>query len=625
MTPRLRSRRRSIFVLAALVTGALADARAFAEAERVVAFDADVTVNVDGSMRVVETIRVHGDGAKIDHGIYRDLPTRVRGFFNAYRSFDVLDVSRDGRPEPYTVVTRDDDTRVQIGDPSVHLGPGDFTYTLTYRTDGQLRFFADHDELYWNVTGNAWELAIDAASAVVHLPAGASAHLGAFEGYTGRSGSKEHALLTALRGGDATFTTARPLARREGLTIVLGWPPGFVRAPTDAARRATFWHDNGVLVGALVGVLFLLGYFLVAWWRVGRGPPAGPIVPRATPPEDLSPAALRYVRNMRSDDLTFAAALVSLADKGQVLIAPDRDGTYTVRRARADAASLPPEERAVTATLFRGAETVRLGGSNVGPAVKARRALDAALAETYRGRYFARHGHVVRGGVLVSLGVLVTLALSTRGAGRGLCAFLTLWLAFWSLGVTLLGKAVVGAWRKAARGDFRVGLTAGATFFTLFATPFFVGEVAVLVTYGATSSELAALLLALTLVIDALLILYLPAPTALGRSALDDAAGYAAFLTGGAAGRGAAVPAGAFGYAVALGVVDAWTRGLIATTDTVRSSPPLLWNDPVWSGTSYGTFASSFSAAVSSSSGTSGSGGGGSSGGGGGGGGGGGW
>jgi hypothetical protein len=623
MPPRLRSRRRSIFVLAALVIGALADARAFAEAERVVAFDADLTVNADGSMRVVETIHVHGEGAKIDHGIYRDLPTHVRGFFNTYRSFEVLDVSRDGRPEPYTVVARDDDVHVQIGDPNVHLGPGDFTYTLTYRADGQLRFFADHDELYWNVTGTAWELAIDAASAVVHLPEGASARLGAFEGYTGRSGSKERALLTELRGDAATFTTTRPLERHEGLTIVLGWPKGFVKAPSDEARSAAFWRDNAVLVGALAGALLLLSYFLVAWWRVGRGPPAGPIVPCATPPEDLSPAALRYVKNMRSDDVTFAAALVSLADKGQVLIAPDGGDTYTVRRARADAASLPPEERVVAETIFLDGETVHLGGSNVSQVANARRAMDAALAATYRGRYFTRNGRVAFGGVLVSLGVLAMLALSARGEGRGLSAFLTVWLAFWSMGVFVLGNAVVGAWQRAAKGHYRVGMVT-ATVLTLFALPFFAGEVGVLVIYGATLSELAALLLALTLVVDALLILLMPAPTPLGRSVLDAAAGYEAFLTSGAAGRGDATRTAAFGYAVALGVVDAWTRGLVAATDAFRS-PSHLWNDPAWSGTSYGDFASSFASAVSSSSGASGSGGGGSSGGGGGGGGGGGW
>jgi hypothetical protein len=45
---------------------------------------------------------------------------------------------------------------------------------LRYRVANGLRFFEDHDELYWNVTGDAWEVPIESASATVHLPTGGS-------------------------------------------------------------------------------------------------------------------------------------------------------------------------------------------------------------------------------------------------------------------------------------------------------------------------------------------------------------------------------------------------------------------------------------------------------------------
>ena len=52
------------------------DAKAqFNNAERIISFDSDITVNEDASMMVTETIKVHSEGNKIKRGIYRDFPT----------------------------------------------------------------------------------------------------------------------------------------------------------------------------------------------------------------------------------------------------------------------------------------------------------------------------------------------------------------------------------------------------------------------------------------------------------------------------------------------------------------------------------------------------------------------
>ena len=618
-------RRQSICVaVTAFALGAAADARAQSESERIASFRADVTVKVDGSMQVEETIRVHGEGRKIDHGIYRDFPTHVRGLFNRYLPFDVLDVRRDGQPEPYTVTPNGEAAHVQIGDANVHLGPGDFTYVITYRTDNQLHFLADHDELYWNVTGNDWQFPIDEASAAVQLPDGAGDgnHIGAVEGYTGPSGSKARDLRTERHGDAEVFTTTRPLARREGLTIVLGWPKGFVRAPAAEALRAAFWRDNGTLVAGAACALLLLVFFVVAWRRVGRDPPPGPIVAVADPPAGLSPAALRYVVRMGADDTTFAAALISLADKSHVSITRGDDDVYTLKWSGKDAALLPAEERAVVDKLFAEGDTLRLSGANARPLLVARVAMRKALAAACRGRYFTRNGRVALSGVLASLVVLVMLACSVRPEARGASGLFTAWVAAWTVVVAVLAKAVIDVWRKTPTGGRRGGTIGGALFLTLFAGAFALGDVVSLVAYGFSTSGLAAVSLAAVVVADVLFVWLLPAPTAEGRRVLDAAAGYGAFLGGPAPTGSEAAHASALGYAVALGVVDAWTRGLVATTPADRLPP--LWNDPSWSGTSYGDFAGSFTAAVSSA-GTSGAGGGGSSGGGGGGGGGGGW
>ena len=46
--------------------------------ERILAYDSQITVHDDGSMVVIETIKVRALGQKIVHGIYRDFPTHYK-------------------------------------------------------------------------------------------------------------------------------------------------------------------------------------------------------------------------------------------------------------------------------------------------------------------------------------------------------------------------------------------------------------------------------------------------------------------------------------------------------------------------------------------------------------------
>src|SRR5262249_41417133 len=142
------------------------------DAERIRSFDSHITVSLDRSMEVTETITVQSAGAKIRHGIYRDFPTRYKDRLgNNYSvTFDIVGVERDGRPEAYHTENLSNGVGVYFGSSGYELPPGLHTYRFTYRTSRQLGFFKDHDELYWNVTGTGWGFPIDVATATVVLP-----------------------------------------------------------------------------------------------------------------------------------------------------------------------------------------------------------------------------------------------------------------------------------------------------------------------------------------------------------------------------------------------------------------------------------------------------------------------
>jgi hypothetical protein len=178
-----------------MLVAALSFAPAFAD-ERILDFHSDAKIQPDASLIVHEAIRVNSEGERIQHGIFRDFPTRYTGRLGEHYSVDfkVLDVLRDGQPEQYSQEQLSNGVRVKIGSASTVLPPGEYTYELTYTVTRELGFFPDHDELYWNVTGNGWVFPIDHASATVSLPAPVQPSDLKLTGYTGFKGSRDQNL-----------------------------------------------------------------------------------------------------------------------------------------------------------------------------------------------------------------------------------------------------------------------------------------------------------------------------------------------------------------------------------------------------------------------------------------------
>jgi len=283
------------------VTFCLSGIACFAQEERIIAFKSDIQVYQDGSMTVRETITVQSAGISIRHGLYRDFPTTYRDRLgNSYTvNFKVRSVSRDGVEEPYHTKILSSGVRVYMGRSGVVLPSGRYTYVLTYETNRQLGFFRDFDELYWNVTGNDWAFPIEEAIAQVRLPEGASRKVMRMNGYTGYQGSREKNFSASQdEFGRLIFTTTQPLLSRQGLTIAVSWPKGYVQAPTIQTRFFYFVSDNRSVLAGAIGLVLLLAYYITVWLSVGKDPQAGTIVTLYNPPAGFSPAAMRYIMKM---------------------------------------------------------------------------------------------------------------------------------------------------------------------------------------------------------------------------------------------------------------------------------------------------------------------------------------
>ena len=309
--------------------------------EQILSYDSDITVNPDGTLRVTETVKVLAGSAPIQHEIYRDVLTRYTDQFGDPYTIhiEVISLERDAQPEDFHLRQISNGLRIYMGNTGELVSSGEHTYELTYAVDRAIGFFPDHDELYWNVTGNGWKFPVQEAAATVHLPRGIAREAILLDAYTGRQGSAETAYnASADNQGNATFHTTRALAPHESLTLVARWPKGFVSPPTDAQRHQYFLEDNQASLIGLLGLMVVLIYYAIAWFVVGRNPARGEVIPLAEPPTGFSPAALRYIWRMAFDPKTLVANLVDLAVKKRFAILEDLFGSYILGRVK----SSPP-------------------------------------------------------------------------------------------------------------------------------------------------------------------------------------------------------------------------------------------------------------------------------------------
>ncbi len=407
-------RRRSTAHVVALLFGLTIAAFvgvAFASADEAIELlQSDIQVARDGAVHVVETIRANAEGNLIRHGIYRDISTNFEDAEHNVHSvgFDLISLTRDGQPEPYHIERHSDFLRIYAGDADVFVPSGVHTYVLTYETDRQVRWIDDKPELFWNVTGNAWDFPVLKASARLSLPENSSPV--AWDAYTGGLGERGKDFHGAV-GSDGVLTveTTRRLEPGEGLTIVAGIAPGAVDRPTGMTAFRYFLLDNREWLIGLAGLLVVLGYFVWAWNRVGRDPKGGTIIPLFHPPKGVSAALASYIRNWgfgASAWKAFTASALALAVRG--LLVFDQEGKDLVfERTAAPAegvrAELPAGERTVLDWVDQQGGKAAITKANGKAVAKIGTAFQASVKAESGGRYFKNNFLHFAIGVLLSI------------------------------------------------------------------------------------------------------------------------------------------------------------------------------------------------------------------------------
>jgi len=307
-------------------------------------FTTTIQINTDSTINVTEHLEVDFSQEE-HHGIFRLIPVKYVDT-DGKRSqipIQVLSVTDDsGKAWQYQVIDEDEYINVKIGDPDVYINEL-VSYNINYKAERALGNFDEHDEIYWNATGDKWEVPIEKAEAIVKLPTNIDKEKLKATCYTGSYGSKEQNCTSEIVDENTIKFVATPqenvqgkraLGPLEGLTIVAGYPKGIVQptppSPEEIFDKAPwfqkillfFLYNWGLLIPLVVG-----GILVFLWHTKGRDPHTGKtaIMPIYSPPDNLRPTEIGAIIDESVDMQDITSCIIDLAVRGYLMIIETKD------------------------------------------------------------------------------------------------------------------------------------------------------------------------------------------------------------------------------------------------------------------------------------------------------------
>jgi hypothetical protein len=336
-----------------------------AKSWRIADFQDNITVGADGSAVVTERITLIFEGEW--HGIHRTIPIEYPGPNGTnYELFLAVTSVTDGSGAKlkYDSSTKDGfrDLKIYIPD----AADATRVVEIIYRVRNGTRFFEDHDEFYWNVTGNDWPVPIEHATATVHFPMFAAGSLRA-QAFTGVYGSTQRDAMAKVDGAEAYFETTTALPMRGGLTIDVYLPKDVLKEP--GALTKFFWFIGGNPIVFLPPVT-CLGMFALWWWK-GRDPDPGvSVAPMYDPPPGISPAEAGTLLDDSIHPRDITSTIIDLAVRGYIkieetaektLVFTNKDYIFHLLKPREQwGANLAPHERVMLENVFAAGPDTRL-------------------------------------------------------------------------------------------------------------------------------------------------------------------------------------------------------------------------------------------------------------------------
>ncbi len=320
-------------------------------------FYADIVITPDGKVDVTENVTFRFIGGPW-HGIYRIIPVEYvgPGGLNYTLFLDLKRISdENGQPLRYESSRERQYRKLKIFIPNADNSTR--TVSIEYVVSDALRFFDEHDEFYWNVTGDEWNVPIESAGAHIVFPSNATGLRA--NAFTGAFRSKGRDAIAEVAGtGVDVFTTA-PLGLHEGLTVAIACDKGVFKEPSAFALIWRYLRSNWPM--AIPFAAFFLMFRL--WWLRGRDPRLRPITAQYEPPDQLSPGEVGTLIDNSVDMRDITASIVDLAVRGFLVIEQQtkdhllglthsKEYLFHLKKNRPEWSNLKPHEQQLLDGLF---------------------------------------------------------------------------------------------------------------------------------------------------------------------------------------------------------------------------------------------------------------------------------
>ena len=297
------------------------------QAESIESFAVDIAVAADGVLQVEERI-TYNFGDLERHGIFRLIETRHAQPASAWYkkrliSLQPVSVTRDGKSESYQNEAYQG-LNLRIGDADQTIS-GIHEYVISYEVTGALSEVGDMTELYWNVTGNQWDIPIKRTEVTVRTKD--SGELGAMAAcYVGLSSTNNTCQEVVHNGVGAnktvTFVHDKILPPGEELTIA---------QELNLAVPVTVIEENN-LIYFMLGISFVwfggLGIYLYRWKTQYRRRTT--VIAQYEPYEQFQPLFTGVLFDNRLDTQDITAGIISLAEQGFISITQKIDKVFFV-------------------------------------------------------------------------------------------------------------------------------------------------------------------------------------------------------------------------------------------------------------------------------------------------------
>ncbi len=328
-------------------------------------FQTEITVNTDSSLDIVENI-VADAGIARKHGIFRVLPTVQYLKNKKINSPIVLKSITDFNGNKYHFETArsyiDNTITWKIGSEDIFV-TGVNNYRISYKVKNAVRHNDSFDELYWNLSGNFWDIPIDSFTATVKFPEGINRRNMETNIYSGVFGDSNTLNPDLSFTDDSTVKVSynNTLEPGQGITLSATFPDGII-----SPYKPTLWEKYGVYLLYLIPLIVLFVSYKL-WSKYGRDPKINPtIAPEFEIPEKLTPIEMGLIYSDGTlHDEYISASIINLAVNGFIKIKKiDKKGIFgsedfQLEKSKSNEPKNPAEKE-LFERLFRGSENVLL-------------------------------------------------------------------------------------------------------------------------------------------------------------------------------------------------------------------------------------------------------------------------